>query len=183
MEDNTNLNTKQQESSAVDSNKETTNSIATEEAIEKTFTQEELDKIIEKRLTRALQKAEDEKVEAERLAKMSAEERTKAEFEKEKQKFEEERKQYQREKLELQVIKELGTKNLPVEFSKYLLGNDAETCINNIKEFEVQWQNAIKKAVNDKLKGNTPKAGNVGKTINNNTSDFINVIKENQVAR
>lgn len=130
----------------------------------KTFTQEELDKIIEKRLARALKKAEEEKAEAERLAKMSAEERAKEEFRKEKEKFEQERKQYQREKLELQVTKELATKELPTEFSKYLLGDNAESCMENIKTFETVWQKAIEKAVDAKLKGSTPKSGNSSAT-------------------
>lgn len=163
MKDDINLNTNvenTQESITVDSSKETTNAVVIDDKEEKTFTQDELDKIIEKRLARALKKADEERQEAERLAKMSAAERVKAEFEKEKQNFEEERKQYQRDKLELQVVKELGAKNLPAEFSKYLLSEDAETCMTNIKEFEIQWQNAIEKAVNERLKGDTPKAGN-----------------------
>ncbi|MGY0372482.1 DUF4355 domain-containing protein [Clostridium sp. JNZ J1-5] len=184
MEDSKNIDNKDKEPSAVDSTKEdaTNKDVATDKTEEKTFTQEELDKIIEKRLARALKKADEERQEAERLAKMSAEERTKAEFEREKQKFDEERKQYQREKLELQVIKELSGKNLPTDFSKYLLGEDAETCMANIKTFEVEWQKAIEKAVNEKLKGNTPKAGS---SVDNNiaANNFMDIIKQNQARR
>jgi len=163
MEDNKNLDINtdidnKDESSAVDSTKEDTTK--TDVATEKTFTQEELDKIIEKRLARALKKANEEKQEAEKLAKMSAEERAKAEFEKEKQKFEDERKQYQREKMELEVIKQMSSKGLPTEFATYLIADDAETALNNIKTFEAEWQKAIEKAVNEKLKGSTPKTGN-----------------------
>ena len=125
----------------------------------KTFTQDEMDKIIEKRLARASKKADEEKVEAEKLAKMSETERATAEFEKEKASFAEERKQYQKEKLELQVVKELSTKGLPTDFSKYLISEDAEGCMSNIKEFEVHWQQAIEKAVDAKLRGTTPKTG------------------------
>ena len=160
---NTNTDIDDKESSAVDSTKDTTNkdvATETETTKEKTFTQEELDKIIEKRLARALKKADEEKQEAEKLAKMSAEERAKAEFEKEKQKFEDERKQYQREKMELEVIKQMSSKGLPTEFATYLIADDAETALNNIKTFEAEWQKAIEKAVNEKLKGSTPKTGN-----------------------
>lgn len=185
MEDNKNLDTNtdiNNKSNAVDSTKEdTTNKdVATEE--QKTFTQEELDKIIEKRLSRALKKADEERQEAEKLAKMSAEERANAEFEKEKQKFNEERKQYQREKLELQVIKELSNKNLPTDFGKYLIGENAESCMENIKTFEVEWQQAIEKAVNEKLKGNTPKAGS-SDVNKDTTSNFMDIIKQNQAKR
>jgi uncharacterized membrane-anchored protein YjiN (DUF445 family) len=192
MEDNKNLNTNintdidNKESSAVDSTKEDTTDkdVATdkEQTKEKLFTQEELDKIIEKRLARALKKAEEEKIEAERLAKMSEAERQQALFDKEKAKFEEERKQYQREKMELEVMKQMSSKGLPVEFSKYLIADDAETALNNIKIFEAEWQKAIEKAVNEKLKGSTPKAGS-GVVKSNSTDSFLSAIKQNQAKR
>lgn len=187
MEDNTNTNTntntdnKETESSAVDSTKETTKTdvaTETENKDQKTFTQEELDKIIEKRLARALKKAEDEKQEAEKLAKMSAEEKAKFEFDKEKAKFEEERKQYQREKMELEVIKQLSSKGLPTEFSSYLIAESAEDALNNIKKFETEWQKAIEKAVNEKLKGSTPKAGSREVKTIYSTADLANMSVE-----
>jgi len=125
----------------------------------KTFTQEEVNTMITKRLEREKKNTEAEKVEAERLAKMSEGERLQAMFDTEKASFAEEKKQYQIERLELQVIKELSTKSLPTEFSKYLIGVDAETCMNNIKEFETRWSQAIANAVDGKLKGTTPKIG------------------------
>ncbi|BDR64428.1 DUF4355 domain-containing protein [Clostridium tetani] len=155
MEDNKNLDTNidnKDESSAVDS-KETTKTYVATDNKEKTFTQEELEKIISKRLERERKKADEEKAEAERLAKMSAEERAKAEFEKEKRKFEEERKSFQKQQLELEVIKELTNKNLPTDFSKYLIAEDAETCMENIKTFETEFSDAIEKAVQERLKG------------------------------
>jgi uncharacterized membrane-anchored protein YjiN (DUF445 family) len=124
-----------------------------------TMTQEELDALITKRLERASKKAETEKAEAEKLAKMSEAERQQALFDKEKTMFAEERKQYQKEKMELEVIKQMSSKGLPTEFSAYLLAEDAETALNNIKTFEVKWQQAIEKAVDNKLKGVTPKTG------------------------
>jgi uncharacterized membrane-anchored protein YjiN (DUF445 family) len=155
----------------------------TKDKDEKLFTQEDIEKIISKRLDRERKKSEEEKVEAERLAKMSAEERAKAEFEKEKSKFEEERQQHQREKLELQVTKELANKELPTEFSKYLIGADAETCMNNIKEFETTWQKAIEKSVDSKLKGSTPKAGSGDTSQSSTSTGFVNIIKQNQAKR
>lgn len=158
---------------------------ATEETqIEKiSMTQDELDKIIQKRLDREKKKAEEEKVEAEKLAKMSEAEKQKALFEKDKAKFEEERKKYQLDKMELELVKQLNSKGLPVEFSKYLLHEEAETCLNNINEFEKTWQTAIENAVNEKLKGNTPKVGSSSTATTTNDNDFINIIKQNQARR
>lgn len=132
---------------------------------EKIFTQQEVDNLIQKRLDRALKKAQEEKEEAEKLAKMSEAEKQKALFEKEKAEFEEERKKYQREKLELEVTKQLSSKNLPVEFGTYLLGENAEDSFNRIKEFEVKWQQALEKAISERLKGNTPKVATVSTKI------------------
>ena len=135
------------------------------------ITQEDLDEIITKRLERASKKAEEVKAEAEKLASMSTEERFKAEFDKEKATFAEERKQYQIEKLELQVVRELSAKGLPTEFSRYLIGTDAETCMSNIKEFDLHWQQAIANALDGKLRGNTPKTGS-GKVDGVSKEDF-----------
>lgn len=158
MEDNKNIE-EIKDDSAVDNTKNKT--VATE----KTFTQQEVDNLIQKRLDRALKKAQEEKEEAEKLAKMSEAERQKALFEKEKAEFKEERKKYQREKLELEVTKQLSSKNLPVEFGTYLLGENAEDSFNRIKEFEVKWQQALEKAINERLKGNTPKVATVSTKV------------------
>ena len=115
----------------------------------KTYTEEELQKLIQsesdKRVTQAMKtaeqkwqreyekKLEDEKSEAEKLAKMSADERAKAEFEKEKTKFEQDRAQFNRDRLELETVKELGKQGLDVEFSSFLMGENAESTNENIK--------------------------------------------------
>jgi len=137
-----------------------------ETVVEKTFTQDEMNVIIADRIKREKKNAEIEKEEAKRLAKMSESERKTAEFEIEKANFAEERKLYQREKLELQVVKELSTKSLPTEFSKYLIGEDAETCMTNIKEFETKWQQAMAAAIDIKLRGKTPSNGGQSISVN-----------------
>ena len=155
--------------------------IKTEEPKTLTMTQAELDALITKRLERASKKAGEEKVEAEKLAKMSEADRQQAIFETEKASFAEERKLYQREKLELQVVKELSTKSLPTEFSKYLIGADAETCMSNIKEFDLQWQQAIANALDGRLRGTTPKTGS-GKSIGTSKEDFAKMPYKERMA-
>ena len=149
-----------------------------------TFTQAELDTLINKRLDRASKKADAEKQEAEKLAKMSEADRQQALFDTEKANFAEERKLYQREKLELQVVKELSTKSLPTEFSKYLIGEDAETCMSNIKEFDLHWQQAIANVVDARLRGSTPKggSGNVP-TVNPWKEGQINLTQQGKIWR
>src|SRR3712207_7284208 len=80
------------------------------------------------------EKLANEKSEAEKLAKMTADERAQAKFEKEKQEFEEERAKFQRDQLELETVKELGKQGLDVEFSSFLMGENAESTNENRSE-------------------------------------------------
>lgn len=139
-----------------------------------TYTQEEFDKQLQseadKRVTEALKtakakwesdykdKLKKEKDEAARLAKMSAEDRAKEEFEKQKQDFEAERKQFERDRLELQVKKDLNEQGLNESFSSFLIGKDADSSLANIKSFKSAWDKALSEAVKEKLKGEPPKA-------------------------
>lgn len=152
-----------------------------EEKEGKTYTDEELQKLIQsesdKRVTQAMKtaeqkwqreyekKLEDEKSEAEKLAKMSADERAKAQFEKEKEKFESERAKFQRDQLELETVKELGKQGLDVEFSSFLMGENAESTNENIKLFKEKFDGAVEKAVQERLKGKTPKTTDKDTTI------------------
>ena len=123
---------------------------------EKTFTQEEVDKMIAKRLKREKEKAEEEKREAEKLAKMSEQERQQALFEKQVKEFEETKRAFENEKLLNETTKQLASKNLPVEFADILKGKDAETTFENIKVFEEKFNNALEVAINNRLKRNIP---------------------------
>lgn len=134
---------------------------------DKTFNQDDVNDIVAKRLAREKVKFEEEykakleteKQEAEKLAKLSEAERQKAILDKQQQEFETERAEFQREKIELEVTKQMASKNLPIEFAPLLVTEDADSSFENIKSFEKNWQEALEKAVNEKLKGNTPKAG------------------------
>lgn len=134
---------------------------------EKSFTQEELNQKIKERLAREKVKFEEEyktklaleKKEAERLAKLGEDEREKEILRTAKEEFETERLTFQREKLELQVTKELAEKGLPITFANLLVTDDADTSLENIKSFEKDWQDALERAVTEKLKGTSPKAG------------------------
>lgn len=129
----------------------------------KTFTQEEVDKMITKRLARERKdieaKVEAERKEAEQLATLSEKERQQALFEKQVKEFEETKKAFENERLLNEVSKQLASKNLPIEFAEMLKGQDAETSFENIKAFESKFNEALEKAVNDRVKGTTPRVG------------------------
>ena len=128
----------------------------------KTFTQEEVDKVIQKRLSRERKdieaKIEAERQEAERLAKLSEAERQKAMFEKQVAEFEATKRAFEQEKLLNETSKQLASKNLPIEFAEMLKAQDAESTFENIKIFEAKFNEAVERLVNERLKGNTPKA-------------------------
>jgi Domain of unknown function (DUF4355) len=136
------------------------------------LTEKELQSEIDKAVTKALktrdtkweeklqQRIEQERNEAEQLAKMSEEERLKVQFDAERKQFEEERKQFLRERLELETVKQLQTEGLPTNFSGFVIGDTAEVTNQNIKSFKDAWISAIEKAVDERLKGSTPNSSN-----------------------
>ena len=153
----------------------------------KTFTQEEVNAILEKRLSREIKKIEAEKQkamelelkaeleEAEKLAKMSEAERVKAKaekervkFEKERKKFEEEMRAFNQERMLNTTMTTLSGKNLPVEFASFLRADNAEQIMENIAIFGKHFNEAVEKAVTERLRGKTPQASTVNNSFNMN---------------
>lgn len=138
-----------------------------------TYSAEEVKKLLQaesdRRVSEALskkeadivKKIESERIEAERLASLSADQRMKEELEKEKKILEKERREFLQQKLELQATKELASKNLPIEFTNYVCkgSKDAEEVLSNINTLHSLWTTALETAVNTKLKGSTPSSG------------------------
>ena len=134
---------------------------------EKMFSQSELDSIIEKRLGKERakweKKVKEEADEAARMAKMSEAEKQEALFIKRVQEFEEREAAFneaqaalQREKMLNETNKQLSERGLPLNFAEHIMADTAENTLANIDAFEKEWQAAINKAVDSKLKGSTP---------------------------
>lgn len=126
------------------------------------FTQEQVDEIINKRLARERAKfaeqLESRVNEAERLAKLSEEERKqeelriqREEFDAQIKEFEEVKRQFERTQLLNETQKQLNERNLPIDIAEMLIGKDAEATKANIDNFEKKWAESLQKAVNDKL--------------------------------
>lgn len=134
---------------------------------EKTYTEEELAKEVEKRLSelKAQWEKENEQIilserdEAARMATMSADERARAEMEKRQKAFDEERSKYLTEKMEFEAGKELAKHNLPLSFAKLLSGNDIDDTLSNIENFKQEFLKAVEAALSERLRGSTPKIG------------------------
>ena len=140
---------------------------------EKTFTQKDVDKLIQERVAREQakweKKVQDERTEAEKLAKMNADQ--KAEYEKQKREDElaKREKDITTRELRATAYETLAEKNLPKELVDILNYESAETCNKSIEAVEKAFQSAVEKAVNDKLRGGNPPKGGQG---NNNQSTF-----------
>lgn len=133
-----------------------------EQPTEKLFTQEEMNKIIEKRLARDRKDLEArikaEVSEAEKLAKMSEAEKQKALFEKQVIEFEETKKAFERERTLNEISKQLADANLPIEFSEYLLADNTDSTYENIAIFKDKWNTALEKALDVRMRGKTPES-------------------------
>lgn len=137
------------------------------EPAERTFTQSELDAIIEKRLAKERKNIEkrikDEVDEAAKMAQMSEAERQQALFDKRVKEFEERERAFEeaqaalnREKMLNETSKQLANRGLPLDFAKELMASTAEDTLKNIDAFEAKWQEAMNNAIESKLKGSTP---------------------------
>ncbi len=154
----------------------TTDNTATDDPKEKTYTQAEVTDLIEKRLIREREKQKKAASEAEKLAKMSAQEQ--AEYQ---------RDEYQKELEELKAklaradIKEtaramLAADNIsiPDNLISAIITDNADTTQQAIKGFAAAFKEAVKNEVAERLKGNEPKAS----TQSNITKAEILAVKD-----
>ena len=142
-------------------NEEVTENIETTEQVEnvevkneKTFTQEELDKILNKKFAQWQKKTEEAKLEAERRAKLTEAEK----LAEERKEFEAMKKQFIYEKRVNETSKVLASNNLPIEFADFLISDSDEATTQRVDLFKNAFNQAVEKLVNERLKGSTPKS-------------------------
>lgn len=149
--------------------KEDTNIDTKKQDGEKTFTQEDIDRIISKKFkqwekTKAKEKEEIE--EAERLKRMSQAERQQKELEDKIKKIEKMEADMARKDLNSQVVKELASRDLPIEYAEFVMvEGDADATMDRLKVFMEKYnadiQKEVDKQVQERLKGNVPKTSAV----------------------
>ena len=122
---------------------------------EKTFTQAELDKILNKKFAQWQKKTEEAKIEAERKAKLTEAEK----LAEERKEFEAMRKQFEYEQRVNSTSKVLASNNLPIEFSDFLVADTEEATTQRVDLFKNAFNEAVEKLVNERLKGSVPKVG------------------------
>ena len=126
----------------------------------KTFTQEELDKIVQGRIAKerkAWEKhLEDEKTEAQKLETMSEKEKKKYQEEKRIKELDDREAAITRRELTAQAKVKLADKGIPTELAEILNLTDAESCKKSIEVVEKAFQSAVEKAVEERIKGREP---------------------------
>lgn len=118
--------------------------------------------------------------EADRLAKMTADEREKAKFEKEKQEFFAEKEKLEKERLLNQTERELVLTGLDSRFANYVIANTAEEIKDNIAKLKELFDNAVNKQVNERIATPSPKSG-TGGFSNKKRESLMDAIKSKRV--
>ena len=131
------------------------------EPSEKTFTQEDIDKIVNDRIKRESKKWNEKLTEAQKMQTMNEDE--KAEYRK--KQYEQELQQREQEitkrELKMTAREALSEKGLPAELCEVLDYTDAEACTKSIAAVEKAFMSAVEDAVDKRIKqsAQTPKTG------------------------
>lgn len=121
------------------------------------LTQEQVNEIVKARLAKEKAKAEEDKKEAERLSKLSADERAKEEAKKKDEEIAKLRAEIDRNNLEKDTVDRLNQEGLPLEFKSFLMQENAEKTNESIKVFKDVYNKAVQAEVEKRFKGKTPK--------------------------
>lgn len=126
----------------------------------KTFTQEELDRIVQGRIAKERKswekQLEEQQTEAQKLEKMSEKEKKKYQEEKRIKDLDDREAAITRRELTAQAKVQLADKGIPTELAEILILTDAESCKNSIEIVEKAFQTAVQRAVEERIKGREP---------------------------
>lgn len=127
---------------------------------EELYTKEQLEEIVAKNVDRAVakayKKAEEEKKEAERLAKLSAEDRAKEELKLREDSLSQKEAELNLRELKAQAREELQTVGLSKDLSELLDYKDAETVKSSIELLKKAVEEEAERKVVETLKGRAP---------------------------
>jgi len=163
----------------------------------KTYTEEQVNEIISKRISREKDKAkkeldkavkdalEEERKEQKRLSDLSEEERENERIRQTEAERDELKQKLLKMELSQETTEELNKQGLPIEFKTFLMGVDAETTLENIKVFKENYDAAIKAEVDKLLKGTTPKspANNFKIGDTNKVVDRAEMARKNRIIK
>lgn len=131
----------------------------------KTYTQEEVDALLQreadKRVSEALKKAERKKEaavkEAEKLAKMNEQEKYEYELKQREQVILEKERKMALMENKNEAMNALSSRGISVALADFVVAEDAETMMDNIKLLEEEFKKSVKSEVEKRIAGTTPK--------------------------
>lgn len=145
------------ESQTTDTTEQDVETTETETQETKSFTQDEVDKIIKGRVERARKSWEkelqDQQSEAEKLASMNEKEKKEYQTNKREEEMAKREAEITRRELTAQAKEELAEKGLPMHLADVLNYENAEKCKESIETVSNAFQEAVQKAVEDRIKG------------------------------
>lgn len=132
------------------------NDVQEQSQTEKTFTQAEVDEIVTKRLVREEKKREEAIKEAEKLAKMNAQQKKDYEFEKLQKELAELRAENNRNAMKSEASKMLREQNIDVDddILKFVVAENADDTKANVESFTELFKSSLAKAVEEHFKTN-----------------------------
>lgn len=122
-------------------------------------TDEDVNKLIDKKYAKWLKETEERENEAARLAKLSKDEREQEAENKRLKEIEEREKNVQRAELMIETRSELEQAGLPVTFAEMVIADKAEDIKVNIEALKVTFDEAVEQAVNLRLVNKPTKIG------------------------
>lgn len=148
------------------------------------YSDEDLDRIIARKISEERKRSDKSVKEAQRLASMSAEERTQTELEETKRQLEELRHQTAIDKMAKVARGILSEKNinLPDDLLLTMVTEDSKETKANVDSFVKLFEKAVTDAVTEKLKGKTPRTGAPAHSLTKADIDKIADRKERQRA-
>ena len=140
-----------------------------EVAIEKTYTESEVQELLQRegdrRVSSALKKQQKEferqTAEADKLRDMDESQRKEYEYTQRLQELENKEREFAIAQNKLEATKVMANRELPIEFVDYIVAEDAETMMENITTFERAFKSAVADAVAKKIASPAPKTGSV----------------------
>ena len=160
----------------------------------KTFTQQELDDIVEARVARAVKKAQkdaEEQIqkaqsEGERLAKLSKDERLREEQAKRLSELEKREHDLAMKELSIEARSLLSEEGLPIEFLDIVMADTAESVKDNISNLRTVFDQAVEKRVDERLTQSKVRTGSTAGAMSkqdimaiSDTSERQRLISEN----
>lgn len=151
---------------------ETSTVETTGESTEKTYTEAEVQDMLQRetdrRVSSALKKQKKEMeqhmAEAEKLKEMDENQRREYEYNQKLEQLEKREKDFAIAQNKLEAAKVMSNRGLPVEFVDYIVAEDAETMLDNITTFEKAFKSAVADAVAKKIGTGVPKVGAIKQT-------------------